>query len=138
MRKTLIVSSCIVICALLCGGCQEPVRAKPVNVIIEGSDEFAEFIVGTWRESKKKWEFVFEPDGTISSAVIDSGFIKVKPSEPVAVIPTRKGGKAIYELGQWSVRYSPESHELAVKVIVDHFHIDSKPINLKNKSKEIL
>ncbi|MHC4098864.1 MAG: hypothetical protein ACYSU3_22755 [Planctomycetota bacterium] len=51
------------------GGCQGP--KSDVDVIIEGSGEFPEFLVGGWKADKDGWEFVFEPDGTISNHCSD-------------------------------------------------------------------
>ena len=117
---------------LICGlsifqlsGCQGPACNKSgVDVIIEGGGEFPEFLVGRWKDEKTGWEFVFEPDGTISSAVIDSGFMAVVPSEGIATKPMKMDGKAVYELGQWMVQYSPKQRKLSVEVVVDFFHVD--------------
>lgn len=128
MKQLLVLFGCAVVLLVL-AGCQGPVggpapRSGVVEVIVEGGGEFPESLSGRWKDEKRGWEFVFEPDGTISSAVIDSGFIEVIPSEQVATIPMRMGGKAVYKLGRWTVQYSPGSRELAVEVVVDDFHID--------------
>lgn len=102
-------------------GCQNV--GSGVNVVIEGGGQFPPALAGRWKDREKNWEFVFEPDGTISSAVIDSGFIRVVPSKRIAKQPM-KVGKAVFKLGRWTVKYSPDSRELAVEVVVDFFHID--------------
>ncbi|MFZ0033422.1 MAG: hypothetical protein WAK60_00345, partial [Sedimentisphaerales bacterium] len=90
---------------------------------IEGGGQFPAAFAGKWKDKETEWEFVFEPDGTISSAVIDSGFMPVVPSKRIAQKPMIVG-KALFKLGQWTVQYSPASRELGVEVVVDFFHID--------------
>ena len=103
-------------------GCQKV--NKGVEVVIKDGGQFPEHLVGKWKADRGKWEFVFEPDGTISSAVIDSGVIRVRPDKKIATRTMRDGGKATYKLGQWTVQYSPAVRELAVKVVVEHYRID--------------
>ena len=81
-------------------GCKS--KGSGVNVIITGKGGFPEALVGRWKDNERGWEFVFEPDGTISSAVIDSGFIPVEPAKGIAKRPMRIG-EAVYKLGIWTV-----------------------------------
>jgi hypothetical protein len=124
MRHLLVLAGFTVILSGLCG-CQKPLsNTSGVDVIIEGGGGFPTLLAGHWKDAKKGWEFVFEPDGTISSAVIDSGFMVVKPSEGSATKPMKMDGKAVYELGQWTVQYAPNERKLSVEVVVDFFHVD--------------
>lgn len=135
MKRLIILSICILLLPI--AGCRSAAVSKnAVEVVIEGGEKFPDFLVGKWKDEKRNWEFVFEPDGTISSAVIDSGLISVKPEEKVATAPMRDGGKAVYELGQWAVQYSPSSRELAVGVVVDHFRIDMGSYGLEGRSTD--
>jgi hypothetical protein len=122
MKQIIVLFGCVF---LLLGGCQELSRNKKsgVKVIIEGGGEFPQLLAGRWKDEEKGWEFVFEPDGTISSAVIDSGFMPVVPAEKIAKKPLIVG-EAVYKLGQWTVQYTPDTRELGVEVIVDFFHVD--------------
>jgi hypothetical protein len=121
MKRLMLLLGCAF---LLLGGCQELSRNKSgVEVIIEGGGEFPQLLAGRWKDAEKGWEFVFEPDGTISSAVIDSGFMAVVPAKRTARKPMRVG-EAVYKLGQWTVQYIPETRELGVEVVVDFFHVD--------------
>ncbi|MHC4314904.1 MAG: hypothetical protein ACYSW3_20850 [Planctomycetota bacterium] len=95
------------------GGCQG--SKSDVDVIIEGGGEFPEFLVGGWKADKDGWEFVFEPDGTISSVVVSLGRIRLKPGE-VTTVPMKMGGKGIYEPGEWIVHYVPAGRELMVRI----------------------
>ena len=121
MERLIVLFGCAF---LLLGGCQEPGRTKSgVTVIIDGNELFPQALAGRWKDAEYGWEFVFEPDGTISSAVIDSGFMAVEPAKRVAQKPMRVG-KSVYNLGQWTVQYSPSTRILAVVVVVDFFHVD--------------
>jgi hypothetical protein len=121
MKRLIVLFGCVF---LLLGGCQEISRNKSrVDVIIEGGGEFPPLLAGRWKDAEKGWEFVFEPDGTISSAVIDSGFMSVVPAKRIAQKPMIVG-KSVYKLGQWTVQYSPKTRELGVEVVVDFFHVD--------------
>lgn len=121
MRWLIVLFGCVF---LLVGGCQEVSRNDSrVDVIVDGNEPFPELLAGRWKDTERSWQFVFEPDGTISSAVIDSGFITVEPRKRIAQMPMRVG-KAVFKLGRWTVQYTPASRELAVEVVVDFFHID--------------
>ena len=124
MKYLLVLAGCAILLSGL-AGCQGPAGdTSGVDVIIEGGGNFPASLVGKWKDKEKGWEFVFEPDGTISSAVIDSGFIAVVPREGIATKLMKMDGKAVYELGQWTVQYSPKQRQLAVEVFVEFFHID--------------
>ncbi|MFA5252965.1 MAG: hypothetical protein WC454_10335 [Phycisphaerae bacterium] len=122
MKRLIVLFGCVF---LLLGGCQEPGRTKSgvTVVIIDGNEPFPQALAGRWKDSEKGWEFVFEPDGTISSAVIDSNFMAVEPAKRVAQKPMLVG-KSVYKLGQWTVQYTPKTRELGVEVVVDFFHVD--------------
>ena len=142
MKQLVVLVGCAVFLSGL-AGCQRPAQTTPpvsgVEVIIEGGGEFPQFLAGTWKADKDGWEFVFERDGTISSAVIDSGMIRVTPSEKVATIATRPlkdGGKGVYELGQWAVQYSPDNRELAVEVVVEHYNLNMGSFGLEGHSTD--
>lgn len=141
MRQLLVLAGCAVILSGLTG-CQKADRGvglntnRGVEVTVEGGGKFPHSLVGTWKDDEGGWEFVFRPDGTISSAVIDAGMVRVNPGEKVATIPLKDGGKGTYKLGQWTVQYSSDSRELAVEVVVDYFHLDMKTFGLKGHSTD--
>ena len=121
MKRSIVLIGCVF---LVFGGCQGVSRNKSgVEVIIEGNGQFPQSLAGRWKDAEQGWEFVFEPDGTISSAVINSGFITVEPAKGIAEQPMRVG-KAVFKLGLWTVQYTPKTRELGVEVVVDFFHID--------------
>ncbi len=79
-------------------------------------------LVGRWKADKGRWEIVFEPDGTISSAVVSLGRTKMRPGE-VTATQMKMGGKGLFEPGQWTVQYSQEKRELIVEIAIEHFRV---------------
>ena len=119
------------------GGCQGPSGNKSgVEVIIEGDGEFPESLVGRWKADKSGWEFVFEPDGTISSAVISLGRVRMKPGE-VTTVPMKMGGKGIFEPGEWVVHYVPAGRELMVEIKLKNFYAKLGEDVLEGKGTDI-
>lgn len=108
----------------LVGSCQSSVGNKSgVEVIIDGDGQFPAFLVGNWKADKGAWEIAFEPDGTISSAVVNLGRVRLKPGQ-VTTVPMILGGKGVFEPGQWTVQYTQEQRELIVEITIDHFHVE--------------
>jgi hypothetical protein len=110
-------------------------------VVIEGDGQFPDFLVGRWKANSHNWEFVFEPDGTISSAVISLGRAPMKPGETTSGT-LQGGGKGFFEPGQWLVHYSPESRALTVEVTLKRFYTEwgtgpGKGI-LEGKARDVL
>jgi hypothetical protein len=50
---------------------ESDINEVAVEVAVEGGGQFPEFLTGKWKADEGGWEFVFEPNGTISSAVIE-------------------------------------------------------------------
>lgn len=137
MKRLLMLLVCGLFAFVLIG-CQDSARNKrAVEVIIEGGGDFPEFLVGRWKGDKHGWEFVFEPDGMISSAVISMGRKRIIPGE-TKVVPLKLGGKGIYQPGLWTVQYSPLTRELAVLVVMDYVHLEMGPNLLEGKSTDTL
>lgn len=133
-RLTLILS--YVLLALAISGCRSSaVNKKAVEVIIDGDGKFPDFLVGTWRADEGGWEFVFEPDGTISSAVISLGRTRMQPGR-VTTVPTQLGGEAVYKPGLWTVQYLQEKRELIVEIVIDQFHVELGDNTLHGRSRD--
>ena len=96
-----------------------------VEVVIKGDGEFPEFLVGRWKADDYRWEFVFEPNGMISSMVLEMG-VEIIPGQ-TRTAPTRGGGEAIFEPGLWTVQYDPEFRELTVEIVMDNIHFEMGP-----------
>ncbi len=128
-------------CAVFLSGCQDSAEVNSsksaVEVIIEGDGEFPEFLVGTWKSGKKTgWEFVFEPDGTISLAIISYGRFPVRPGQ-ITTIPMKFKGKTILEPGQWMVNYSPDTRELTVRISMKRIRTELGDVVLERKSDDV-
>lgn len=125
LKKTII----ILFLPFIISGCQEstkkskPVK-EPVKVIVVGDQSFPKELAGKWVADKSGWEFNIEPNGVISKALIDNGMVWIKPADRITTIPMQMGGKGTYKLGQWTVQYTPKTHELAVDVVVSYYHLD--------------
>ena len=108
----------------LLSGCQDSARNKrDVEVIIDGDGHFPASLAGRWKADKGGWEIVFETDGTISSASVSLGRVKMIPGQ-VTTVPMQLGGQGIYEPGQWTVQYAQEQRELIVEIAIDHFRVE--------------
>lgn len=136
MKQLVVLAGCAVLLSGL-AGCQNPAPLRGgVEVIIEGGGEFPQFLVGRWKDEKRGWEFVFEPDGTISSAVISLGRVRMKPGQ-VTEVPMKLGGKGVFEPGDWLVHYAPTSRELTVKISLKNFYAELGKDILEGKSTDI-
>ena len=133
IQRLVLLSSLIVVLGF--AGCGSGSRA--VEVVIEGDGQFPEFLVGRWKADKHSWEFVFEADGTISSAVIALGAVTMKPGE-TSIVPMVVGGKGIFEPGPWLVHYSPASRELMVEVSLKHFYAEMAGAVMEGKVRDVL
>jgi len=123
MKRLLVLSVCGLSIFLL-SGCRSSAEKKSgVDVIVEGDGQFPPFLVGRWKADKGGWEFVFEQDGTISSAVVSLGRVTMKPGQ-VTTTSMKLGGKGVFEPGQWTVQYSPKHRELSVEITIDRFRVE--------------
>ncbi len=136
MKRILILLCCVFFCLILAGCQNARKQGSGVEVIIEGDGKFPEFLVGTWRANKDNWEFVFEADGTISSAVISLGRVEIRPGQ-ITTIPTKKGGKGVFEPGQWLVHYAPAERQLTVKISLEHFRMEMGGQAIEGKDTNI-
>ena len=119
-------------------GCQANRPEYPaVEVNLDGNGKFPEFLVGRWKANESNWEFIFEPDGTISSSVIDLGRVKMIPGKTTR-LKTRSRGKAEYQPGQWIVNYSPETRDLTVEVVITYFYQNLGKYAAEGDSVDIL
>jgi len=138
MKKVaFLLAGCAVVLSVF-AGCQKAnkvIEDNAVKVTVAGDGKFPEFLAGTWKADNDQWEFTFEPDGTISSAVIDSGMIKVTPGWKTATFKLDKG-TGEYKFGDWSAAYTPDSRELAVEVVVDEYTLSSKSVTMKGHSTD--
>ncbi len=134
------ISKCILILSMgiaLTGGCSHSLnsQADPVEVVVEG-DELPTFLAGRWQARQQAWEFQFEPDGRISSAIISLGRVRVVPGKTTKM-PTRSGSQAVFTPGQWTVHYAPSTRELTVKITMDHVRVEMAGNLVEGSSTDI-
>ena len=133
--------SALLICILLVlplSSCRSSAGYKnSVEVIIDGDGRFPEFLVGKWTADKGGWEIIFEPDGTISSAVISLGRVRMIPGQ-VTKTKMKLGGEGIFKPGQWTVQYLQAKRELLVEIAIEHFTVELGENVLHGKAREIL
>jgi hypothetical protein len=130
--------------ALLCGlfvsllpGCHNPIpKQSGVEVIVDGDGRFPEFLAGTWKADSGGWEFVIEPNGAISSAVVSLGRVRLKPGQ-VTTVPMQLGGKGVFEPGLWAVQYSHKQRELIVDITIKHFRVELGDSVLKGSTHDV-
>ena len=125
MKQLLFLLGCAVLLSAL-AGCQNPAANKSGGeVIIEGGSKFPPFLAGTWETDKSGlnyWRIIFEPDGTISSAVVPLGKIKVRPNRTTKV-PGPKGEPGFCTAGNFQTSYDPQSRELAATIELKQFYM---------------
>ena len=128
---------CVIVLFALTG-CQGLGREnkRAVEVIIEDGGQFPQSLSGRWKADDYLWQFVFEPDGTISSMVFNMGEVEIIPGRTTTV-PTRGGGEAIFKPGLWTVQYAPEFRDLTVEIVMDYIHFEMGPNLLEGKAKDV-
>ncbi len=115
-------------------GCNR--SAGHVEVIVDGDGQFPDFLVGKWKADSGSWEFVFKKDGTISSAMVSVGRVRLKPGY-TTVVPMELGGKGVFEPGKWSVQYSHEQRELIVDISIANFRAELGENVLRGRTRDI-
>lgn len=124
MRQTLVVIACLVV-VLATTGCRTSATSDQdaVVVTVEGRGRFPAALAGRWKADRDGWEFVFDPDGHISSATISLGRVQVLPGQKTS-LATRSGGQGAFEPGSWTVHYEPATGELTVKIVMKHVRVE--------------
>jgi len=127
------------VASLSVGGCAatQDKAAKPVTVGTENGSRFPAALAGLWKSDRHGWEFVIEPDGRISSAVISFGRAKIIPGQ-TATIPTKTGEQAVFTPGPWAVHYDPATRMLTIKVTMDHVRVPASPDLIEGSSTDVL
>ena len=134
MKKLIVLAVCVLGVLSVCG-CQQEVGIETGGEAA-GSDieRFPEFLVGTWSSSGGDWEFVFEPDGTISSALISFGRVRVKPGQ-VSEVDAPAGQVKMFEAGEFTVDYDSSSRELKVVANIDSLYMGSSEKYVNGNSR---
>jgi len=135
MKRLVVLAGCVVLVTAF-AGCQNGAKGKDgVKFAVAGGGRFPRSLAGTWKDSETGWEFVFERDGTISSAVIESGLLRVRPGQKTIPIKTEKG-QGVYEMGPWGALYSPQDRELSISVVIDRYVFELKSFGVEGASSD--
>lgn len=134
----------VLLSVLVLFGCQPQSEKQPssgllnkqMQVEIDGDGKFPEFLVGIWRSDKDGWEFVFNPDGSLESAVVTLGRVRIRPGE-TTIIPMKKGGTGKYKPGPWYVGYLQEQKELTIEIVMEDLYIEIDDAVLLGKSRDV-
>lgn len=136
MKRLVVLLFCGLSVSLLVG-CRQPAENRPaVEVIVDGDGQFPNYLTGVWKADKGGWEIVFEPDGTISSAVVSLGRVRIKPGQ-VTTVPMKLGGKGVFEAGPWAVQYSHERRELTVEIAIEDFRVELGESVVKGRTMDL-
>ena len=135
MRFALSILLCVLVVAA--SGCPRSYRDESMNVVVDGGGRFPASLAGRWRADRDGWEFVLGPDGRIVSAVLSLGRVRVTPGQKVT-IPTRSGGEGVFEPGEWTVYYEPETSDLTIKIAMDHVRVEMGEAILEGSTIDVL
>jgi hypothetical protein len=124
MKQLMIFLICVF---LVIGGCQGGASNKSgVDVVIEGGGEFPQSLAGAWENEKSDlnyWRIVFEPDGTVSSAIVPLGEVEVRPNRTTKT-KGPNGEPRIVKAGDFQISYKPQSRELTLDIKIEHLYLD--------------
>mgnify|MGYP001278345409 CR=1 FL=1 len=116
MKRSVAITVCVSL-MLAFAGCYGKQAKKPKITLPPE-------VAGTWQSTGGylDWTITLKPDGTVDSAVIPMGEIKVKPNRTTKVL-MRDKSISTYKAGDCTVDYDPVSRELFVSVRMDSIHI---------------
>ena len=121
MRRLSLLLVCLLLVSLLIG-CQNNIKNSGVEVTVEDNGRFPSYLVGTWIADRGGWEFVFDSEGKITSAVVSIGRVRLKPGRKTTV-PMEMGGKGTFIPGLWTVQYLPDQRQLIVEISINSFSV---------------
>ena len=98
--------------SLIIIGCQDN-TVQPGHKVTSDKKTFPEFLAGTWIGDQLGWELTIEPNGSISSAIVAFGQMRMEPNKKLDV-EARDGGHGAYETGDFVIEYDTESREITV------------------------
>lgn len=125
----------LVLCVF--AGCPPRSEDRPaVEVVVDDGRLFPEYLAGVWKADSGGWEIVIEPDGTISSAVVSLGRVRLKPGRKT-IVPMKLGGKGVFHAGPWAVYYSHERRELTVEITIESFRVELGESVVKGRTMDL-
>jgi len=134
-----VVGTLVAMCAAMSvlGGCARPDSKSvgPVTAVTDDGSLFPAALAGRWVSDQQGWEFVFEPDGRIASAVIGFGHVRIVPGQTTTAT-TRANEQAVFTPGQWVVHYDAAARMLTVKIAMDRVQVPMGANTLEGASTD--
>ena len=116
----------LLIVAMIVCGCEntQPTRLpnNGIKASVEGGGDFPEFLVGTWKADKFKFEITFGPNGNVSSLRHPFGML-IDMEDAAFYEEGDDGLYAYYFMAPCKVRYNPKNRQLNVDITMEHFHM---------------
>jgi hypothetical protein len=100
-------------------GCQKAVK-QPADAV--AAEPLPPEVAGTWKAQSSPWEIVLSRDGTVTSAVIPMGRVRIRPNQTTKV-EMKDGSFSTYTAGDCPVDYKPANRELFVSIEMQDIHI---------------
>ena len=132
MKQLLLLAGCVVVLTG-CFGCQND--KKVIKTKTDDDKQFPEFLVGIWQSDQFNWGFKFERDGSISKLKHTMGMM-INVEEGGLYEEGTEGSTGVYVLGPCEADYEPQTRQLKVTIILDHFRMELPVGVLEGNSKD--
>ncbi|MBW8042534.1 MAG: hypothetical protein FVQ85_21410 [Planctomycetes bacterium] len=132
MKQLLLLAGCVVV---LTGflGCQNDKKVNGTKT--DGDKQFPEFLVGVWTSDQFNWVFKFERDGSISKFQHTMG-MKMNVAEGGLYEEGTEDSSGVYVLGPCEADYDPQTRQLKVMIILEHFRMELPMGVVEGSSKD--
>ena len=139
MRQLIVLSAVVIILLSGLTGCQQNAQSPdvPSKVNVAGGGEFPKSLAGTWLCEEQGLEIVLEPNGTIASAIMPFGKLKMRSGETIKINRPEVKDKGVFQAGPWSVNYEPASGELTVELSLKSYRAQIAGIVLEGETRDI-
>ncbi|MHC4999869.1 MAG: hypothetical protein ACYTE1_03485, partial [Planctomycetota bacterium] len=120
-------------------GCGSDYRYEKENmeVVVFGQKTFPEELAGPWVSDDATWGITLAKNGAIESIIHPMGYSRILPGLENSY-PLVEDGEASITPGLWVVHYTPESRELVIEIVFDHFIWIKGDDEVKGNSRDIL
>ncbi len=132
MKQLLLLAGCVVVLMGIVG-CQNDEKVNKTKT--DGDKEFPEFLVGVWKSDQFNWGFKFERDGSISKLEHTMG-MQINVEEGGLYEEGTEGSTGVYVLGPCEADYDPQTRQLKVKIILEHFRMEIPVGVVEGNSKD--
>lgn len=116
----------IILCVLLQAviGCDDNNSYKQIQKrTADSGSVFPSVLNGKWKGEGTEWELVFTEDGQLSSAIIPSGRVTIRPNETTEM-EGRKGEPGFFEVGDCTVEYQPDDRSVIIEINIERLYAE--------------